>query len=279
MVFSGFLIQFDDINKYRPDDKKLPVIAEFVPTRWVYEAIIVSQFQDNRYNRYFFNQKFTSYQNHYNNEKLIPILEEMLNASLIRMENPDSTESLNRYLNILENEFELLGEREELAPFENINALNASDFDDEIYESAFGYITYLKFQIENSMEETVADSIKFMRIINDSLQNESFDEFRKSNHNMAVETLVYGRFASGYAKIDNIHILKSGSNIFMYPESKIGRAGFFSAFKKFNFRYIETLRFNLSVIWILNLVLYIILISDSARLVFNIFRKHKLERS
>ena len=278
MIFSGFLIQFDDYYKYRSDDKKIPIIAELVPSRWAYEAILVSQFKDNQYNRYFFKQRFTNYQNKFNSEKLIPLLEESLGNCLSLMEYPDSSVSLNRNLRILANEFELLGEHEEIAPFENINYMNPEYFDDEIYESAFGYLTYLKFQIENSKEETSADSMKIFQNIVDSLQNQSFDNFFKENHNKTVDIFVNGRFTEGYAKIENDHILKSGSSVFMFPESKIGRAGFFSSYKRFNNRYIETLRYNLSVLWILNLILYVFLISDSTRVLFNFFRKHKLER-
>ena len=35
-------------------DKKTPLLAEFIPSRYAYEALIVEQFSENKYNSYFF---------------------------------------------------------------------------------------------------------------------------------------------------------------------------------------------------------------------------------
>jgi ABC-type multidrug transport system ATPase subunit len=278
MIYTGFLIRFDDYFKYRGDDKNIPLFAEFIPSRWAYEAIVVSQFKDNKYDSYFFTNDFTDYQNKFNSEKLIPLLEESLETCRVLMGNKDSVLTLNRHLQVLKNEFEYLGEREENAPFENINSLNADNFDTEIYDNAFGYLTYLKFQIENSREETTREREKILQSIKDSLGNRSIETFSFEYHNKAIENMVTGRFSEGFTRVENEHILKSGNSVYMFPESNLGRAGFFSAYKRFNNNYIETLRFNLSAIWILNLILYIFLLSDFFTKFFNLFRKQKLER-
>jgi ABC-type multidrug transport system ATPase subunit len=278
MIYSGFLIRFDDYHKFRGDDKRIPLIAEFVPARWAYEAIIVSQFKDNPYNRYFFNHEFTGYQNSFTNDKLIPLLENTLASAFENLEKTDSVENLQRHLQILKNEFQLLGEREEIAPFENISTLNADEFDDATYESAVGYLTYLRFHIESANEEATTNEEEIFQRIRDSLQNQSIEGFAARNHNMAVANLVYGSRTEGLSRIEGQHILKSGSSVFIYPEANNGRAAFFSAYKRFNGRYIETLRLNMSAIWIMNLFLYILLISDAFRVFFNLFRKHKLEK-
>jgi len=278
MVFTGFLIQFDDYYRYRPNDKKIPLIAEIVPTRWAYETLVVAQFKDNLYNRHFFNLAFTEYQNRFNGEKLIPLLNESLENCLALYQIPDSSESLSQNLRLLSNEFELLAEHEDVAPFENLLSLNLKDFDETIYESAFGYLTYLRFQIENSMEETAVMRQKAIVNLSFSPHSQTPDDFKNKLHNLAVENLVNGRFPEGFAKIEKDRILKSGTPIYMYPESRIGRAAFFSAFKRFNNHPVETIRFNLSALWLLNLALYIFLMGDVARLLFNLFRKHKLEK-
>ena len=278
LVFSGYLVQFDDYYRYRREDKKIPLVAEMIPSRWAYEAIVVSQFVENPYNRYFFKLDFTEYQNRFNSEKLIPLLEITLNSCLNNMDNSDSVLVLERNLSLLKHEFDMLDKREEIAPYENIDFLNTDNFDHEIYESALGYITYLKFQIANSFEETVFDRTGIIQTITDSLNTIGMEEFRNGNHNHAISNLVLGRFPEGYARIQDTRILKSASPVYMFPESKYGRAAFFSSIKRFNDSYVETFRFNLSVIWILNLILYLFLITDSARIIFNLFRKNKLEK-
>jgi len=194
------------------------------------------------------------------------------------MIDADSTAILSQYLGLLKNEFELLGEREEIAPFENINSLNPDDFNDEVYQNAFGYLTYLKFQNENSREEVISENEDIIRSITDSLKNHNLEDFALENHNKGIETLVKGRSPEGFARIEKERILKFGSSIYMLPESKIGRAGFFSAYRRFNNQYFETFSYNLSAIWMLNLVLYVFLIGDFTRMIFNVFRKNKLEK-
>jgi len=279
MIYSGFLIRFDDYYKYRSDDKNIPLVAEFVPSRWAYESMIVSQFKDNSYNRYFFTQEFIGYQNAFNSEKLIPMLELSLETSHRLIGKPDSVEIQRHHFKLLKNEFGFLSEREEVAPFEGLSALNENDFDEEIYENTKGYLTSLKFQIENSNNEIISEWKLIKQAIIDSLKTQRIEDFISQHHNVAIENLVYGRFQDGYARIDNEHVLKSGSSVFLYPEMNTGIAGFFSTFKRFSGRYIETFRFNLSVLWLLNLTLYIILLGDFFRKFFNLFRKHKLEKN
>ena len=52
MVLSGAMFSFDKLNRKIGSVDKVPLIAEIMPTRWTYEALMVSQFKDNRYNRF-----------------------------------------------------------------------------------------------------------------------------------------------------------------------------------------------------------------------------------
>jgi ABC-type multidrug transport system ATPase subunit len=51
MVLSGAMFPFDKLNRKIGNVDKVPLIAELMPTRWTYEALIVSQFKDNKYSK------------------------------------------------------------------------------------------------------------------------------------------------------------------------------------------------------------------------------------
>ena len=51
MVLSGAMFSFDKLNRKIGNVDKVPLIAEIMPTRWTYEALIVSQFKDNKYSK------------------------------------------------------------------------------------------------------------------------------------------------------------------------------------------------------------------------------------
>ena len=51
MVLSGAMFSFDKLNRKIGNVDKVPIIAEMMPTRWTYEALIVTQFKDNKYSK------------------------------------------------------------------------------------------------------------------------------------------------------------------------------------------------------------------------------------
>ena len=61
MVLSGAMFSFDKLNRRIGNVDKVPLIAELMPTRWTYEALIVSQFKDNKYSRRVFTASGETY--------------------------------------------------------------------------------------------------------------------------------------------------------------------------------------------------------------------------
>ncbi len=54
MILSGAMFPFDKMNRSIGSVKKVPFIAEFMPTKWAYEALMVKQFKDNKFNKDFY---------------------------------------------------------------------------------------------------------------------------------------------------------------------------------------------------------------------------------
>ena len=57
MVLSGAMFPFDKLNRKIGNVEKVPLIAELMPTRWTYEALIVTQFKDNQYSKQVYNKE------------------------------------------------------------------------------------------------------------------------------------------------------------------------------------------------------------------------------
>jgi ABC transport system ATP-binding/permease protein len=57
MVLSGAMFPFDKLNREIGNVEKVPLIAEIMPTRWTYEALMVTQFKDNRYSQVKYNKE------------------------------------------------------------------------------------------------------------------------------------------------------------------------------------------------------------------------------
>ncbi|MDF1573600.1 MAG: ABC transporter permease [Bacteroidales bacterium] len=64
MILSGALFSFDKLNRKITSIDKVPLVAELMPTKWSYEALMVQQFKDNTFEKNFYDyEKHISYYN------------------------------------------------------------------------------------------------------------------------------------------------------------------------------------------------------------------------
>src|SRR6056297_2612966 len=54
MILSGAMFPFDKLNRTIGSVKRVPLIAEIMPTKWSYEALMVNQFKNNEFEKNFF---------------------------------------------------------------------------------------------------------------------------------------------------------------------------------------------------------------------------------
>lgn len=272
LLLTGYLIPFNQATYSKNYNESVPLIANIFPTRWAYEVLVVDQFKYNPYNKYFFDEKKKHYHSEYVLDNLIPALNIELNkCQTFKYISPDE-EELNESLDILKNEFILLSTYEHIAPYENIHRLNPANFDSTLYDETFGYLTYLRFLMENIIAESEANILDKQSMISDSLNSLSLEEFRSGHVNTAVEYLVEGKNTVGEIIIKDGTLIKKGSPVYIRPESVYGRSHFYASEKRFNNQHLSSNRFNMTVIWILNLFLYILLLSDGLNMIINIFR-------
>ena len=92
-----------------------------------------------------------------------------------------------------------------------------------------------------------------------------FIRLKQSNYNENVADLVLNNneFRIIYQFKDNL--IQKSNPVYKKPESKYGRAHFFSGFKIIGSYKINTFIFNIIALWFMSLCLYIILITDSFR--------------
>lgn len=54
IILSGVIVRFQDLNPQVTTQKQVPVIGEMITSRWAFEALAVNQFENNLYNKNFF---------------------------------------------------------------------------------------------------------------------------------------------------------------------------------------------------------------------------------
>ncbi len=272
LLFSGYLIPYDSSEEFNNHRENFPVVAEMIPSRWAYEALMVEQFSNNPYNIHFFNDDRKAYQARFTINHVLPVLQDRLNECNYYRFAENNPDSLENRLGLLQNEFRQFGSMEEVAPFQRINQLIAIEYDSTIFEEAFGYLTYLRFLMENNLTEAESNIRESLNNLAGEIEEESVSDFKALHHNKTVAFFVTGRNPEEDILIEGEHLYKWGENIYIRPENPYGRAHFFAAEKKINDNYNSTIRFNLSSIWIINLLAYILFLTNGFGWFLGLFR-------
>jgi ABC-type multidrug transport system ATPase subunit len=163
MVLSGAMFPFDKLNRTIGSVEKVPVIAELMPTRWTYEALMVSQFKDNRYSRqeysldgetYYMIQKKIS-EADFNNVHRIPELRKALETSRHEYrsnpKNIDNREELliskktRKFskLTLIQNELVKMEKLYDIPRFHYMDYLTPYEFNPSIADSLSQYLNKL----------------------------------------------------------------------------------------------------------------------------------------
>ena len=278
MVLSGAMFSFEKLNRTITTVDKVPVIAELMPTKWAYEALMVTQFKENEFEKNFFNyEKRISY-NNFKSAYLLPELEERFNNCIYEFRETGVIRESLSALEVLRNEIlkwqgavkDIQFRDEELQP-------------DAFSESTIGKITkfladlkryYInQFSIANREKERhLGKLMKERRSVYfsmlDRYHNESVSDQVKKIYEKNQIIEYEGQL---YQQIDPIFLDP-------VPEGVIGiRSHFFAPRKYFLGKYYDTFNFNIGFIWFLTVVLYLVLYYNLAgRLVNSRLFKRKV---
>jgi hypothetical protein len=256
LLFGGGFI---DLDSTRDDGKNYTMlISDLMVTRWGYEAAMVYQFRNNEYQKNFFElERKYAYSEVYTLH-LLPIL----NAQLIycRDHYPQKTDTLKNLLGSLSYNMELLAANHEIFPYENIQKLTVDEFDGALADDALEYLEYLEFYFSALMVRAKNDIALLEQQLKDSLGTDYLSRIKKAHYNYAVADKVTKENMSEPIKYFKGIPLQTNYPIYQFPRSDLGRAQMFLPEKQFSGERVDTIEFNISIIWMINLILYILLI-------------------
>lgn len=279
LLLSGTIVQFDNLHPSITKKVYVPLVGDIMASRWAFEALAVEQFQDNRFEKFFFEQEMIMSESYFRTAFLIPRLQYKLEECnrWVDEEKRNDPKFISN-LKIISNELKILQKSTQLPPFDNIQMLNATDFNDQVSEETNGYLRYIKGQFLeiSNISGQKKDSI-YTKLV-DSLKTEGVFNLKKRNYNKALADWVLStNEVTKYLETES-RIIQKHEPIFMLPDHPWGRAQFYAPMKLFNGQYVKTLWFNLAVIWLFSLMLFITLQADVLRRLIDYFESIKLSR-
>ncbi|MDT8401610.1 MAG: ATP-binding cassette domain-containing protein [Bacteroidales bacterium] len=264
MVLSGAMFSFDKINRSIGSVEKVPWIAEIMPTRWTYEALMVTQFKDNKYDRLVYDINKTISEADYNTIYRLPELKKTLNLTVLQYRLAGLSEESKSKLPLLKNEILLLSQNENLYEFDEKDRLNHRDFNHLVAEKASEYIDSVNsifIRISNAADNRKDRFINTYRQELDSL----YDRF----HNDRLEEIVRKIYEKNKILEYRDRLIQNYDPIYRDPHGDdfpAFRAHFFAPVKLFLGLRLDTYTFNMIAVWFMSLIFYILLY-------FNIFER------
>jgi ABC-type multidrug transport system ATPase subunit len=281
MVLSGAMFPFDKLNRKIGNVEKVPLIAEVMPTRWTYEALVVTQFKDNKYSQVKYNREGESYytlqkkisQANFNKVHRIPALHDALKTTLSEYRNPDAVSGtvdpiLNRKkgqytrLHLLRNEISRFPQTG-MPSFSSMAGLEESAFNPGIADSVNAYlerIDKLCSKISNDAND------RFDRFYN--LYDAKLKKLENEYYNYSLKEIVTKPYERKKILSYNNRLIQNTDPVYLDPDKKgllDFRTHFFSPSKYIFGLKTDTFVFNICLVLLSTVILYITLYYELLR--------------
>lgn len=262
ILLSGVIVKYDKLHPTVARTEHVPLSADLMASRWAYEALIVNQFKNNAYEQHFFevDQDIANAQ-----YKIIFLIPELMNHLSDLQEHIE-----NGHSELAEKEMQIL-----IHTFSTFQGFQ-KDLSAEVLTTADIqlYRNYL-MQWQDYLKQEYNDLLVQKDAIVAKLEREGTDvaELKRKYHNERVEELVSNSNEIQKIVLSGDKLVRKDTPIFHVPASSFGRSHFFAPVKRVGNLEIDTVKFNLMILWLMVLFLYFALRYDLLRKLIGIFEK------
>ncbi len=288
MTLGGAMFSFDKINRTFFTPGKVPIVAEFMTSRWIYEALMVYQFKNNEFEREFYvYEKQISVANIRQSEVMSRLKERAEETvQLIEENTPASLKEAEENLALLRSEFL----REEKREFNRkkkekvyldedmIQALTLKTYNDSISEEVLAHIEELKKFYGNIFEEADTKKQNKIKKWKEKYGNSYYNDFRKMYHNEALCDIVQKIYEKNKIVQYKDRLVQQSEPIYLSPEPDHlfdFRTHFYAPYKHFLGRFYDTYWFNMVIVWLISISLYVPLYYEHLKKLIDSFDKVK----
>jgi ABC-type multidrug transport system ATPase subunit len=257
ILLAGVIVKFDKLYYRFASDLVVPFSGDLMASRWAYEALAVNQFVNNAYQEPLYETERLESNINYDLQFLIPaITNEIEDAIELQKESKDDL-ILSESLHTIENGLSSIFLTSTYPFSERIDHDQFSaTLGNEVIDWLQNYQTALRLQRDRLTREKdlLIDSLKMA-----AGGLDPYIRLKRGHYNEQLAQLVLNR--------DDLHkiikkegkLIRKMDPVYTFPSNRNGRAHFYSSVKRLGNTYIPTLYFNLSAIWIMTLVLYVLL--------------------
>ena len=287
MILGGAMFSFDKLNRIIGKADKVPLIAEFMASKWVYEALMVRQYKDNNFEKYFYEIEKKESIADFKQVYYIPELIEKVNICYKNLQETRNVETrhasslhssselsvafatdISENLALLRNEIA----KEKILPFEFINKLTVDSFNSFVAYNTKDYLKQLNQYYGKMFHQAMNEKEKIINYLLETDPN-LYRNKRNAYHNESVADIVKKVFEKNKIIQYKDKLIQQVDPIYQDPDVSgffSFRSHFYAPKKHFMGKYFDTFWFNMLFIWLMTLILYITLYFEHLKKLINI---------
>ena len=249
ILLCGLVVSFSDLTP-KSTTGNVPLIGDLIPSRWSYEALAVTSFADNDYEKPFFQLDKEKYETQFYNMVFLYELQSQLET--MNDEKKRGKEVNPDHLNVIQTNLPVLTEYAGLEAYQG----------DYSYDSLREYMKNAEKILSKKSNRATLDKEAVVDQFVRENGKEALLELKKNHHNLKLEDFVVGADQGRMLDIVDGHIVPRVGPIFLTPHNQMGRAPFYSSEKIVAGIHVKTLWFNMGIIFLMCIVATILLMAD-----------------
>ncbi|MEO9482835.1 MAG: ATP-binding cassette domain-containing protein [Ekhidna sp.] len=266
LILSGVVVDFDKLNSSFSNSKKVPFIGEMMTSRWAYEALAVSQFRDNPFNKDYYSLDREIAINTYKSVYYTKHLQENLDYCYENKEFSGRANNLSLLQNEIRKQLSIFGEDKLLVT----DQLTETGLTEQVYRETAAFLEAIR-SVYNTRRKKAKDELDALiaeRTKTPALEQQYISR-RNSFENERVSLMLKNIQAKRRVVVSNNELVQKIYPIYAkneFPEGALDfRTNFYYPEKHFAGMYIDTFIFNLIVIWLMTILLFVAVYYDWLR--------------
>ncbi len=271
LILSGVVVKFDKLNPRIGNAETVPLVGDMMASRWAFEAAMVTQFKENRFEREFFLYDKVMADADFKKIYLIPELQTKLQFALSngRSSDPEIQNRVATSLEVIRNEIgselKTLGKKDLVS----LADLVPARFDSSLYKETSEFLTQLNnFYVRRYNAADKKKEEKIAAMTDTKEKRAQFEMFRQQYHNESVAELVKNMGETNRIIEKDGKLIQKIFPVYKSPEPQNlvdFNAQFYMPAKHFLNADVDTFYFNVAVIWSMSFFLAITLYYDILR--------------
>jgi len=272
ILLAGVIVKFDKLHFSVAAYENVPLAGDLMASRWAYEALAVNQFSNNKYQKHFFavdqDESNVSYELYH----LIPAISEQIDDIKTALVSDPEDPAVRRNLNIIVNSIADIRSR----PLKNIPDLKNGQPDVQDLENIKNQLTDLKGRLSRKRDILLHEIDTVQKgLIKELGSVDKLIILKQDYYNESLADLVLNRNELHKLTESKHKFIRKMEPIYQIPSSRNGRSQFYSSEKVIGHNMIETVWFNVAIIWIMVIIFYIALQFSWLKKVLELFERKR----